>query len=222
MTLVYIFAFALIAAVIIYYMFFTKSNNDKEEFTRDRSTTQEKHDRNFTIENIGPGGKFSVSNFGENNDFLNITITDKVLHEEGDNFWYELEGETSHGDPFWLQIESIDPYDLNGGKDELDFNELGLSTADLESLLVGKESFELDNEKFYLDYAGEARAYTEEDDEYDSDENFRWYRYWEFINKGSDVYIAIQQFENSTPEVTISYPITQHQLKIFELGEDVE
>lgn len=219
MPIAYIIAFLLIAAVIIYYMFFAKGKNKKEEFKKDRSTTQEHRDRDFTIENVGPEGKISLTNFGENNEFLNITITDKTRHHEGDNFWYELEGETSHGHPFWLQIEAINPYKLNGGTEEVDFNLLGISTRDLEEFRVKDQAFTLEEDQFYFESGGEAQMYTSEAED---DEDFRWYRYWNFATENDEIYLTVQQLEDSTPEATVSYPIESNQLKIFELGIDVE
>ena len=131
MPVAYLIAFALIAVVIIYYIFFAKSKTEKEEYRRDRSTTQEHRNRDFSIENVGPEGKISISGLGVDNEFLNVTINEKTRHYEGDNLWYELEGETSKGDPFWLQIESINPYQLNCGNEEVDFNSLGISKRDL-------------------------------------------------------------------------------------------
>jgi len=213
MSLTFIFVFVLVAAIAIYYIFFAKS---KKDLSNEKATNRE---RAFSIENVAPSGKISISNFGEDSQFLNISITEKTRHHEGDNFWYELEGETSQGDDFWLQIESIDPILLNGGNEILDFNTLGLSTKNLEELRVNQKAFELNNEQFYFETGGEARVFqTDAEDE----EDFKWYRYWNFVNDKENVFITVQQVEDSTPEASVSYPITKSQLRIFELGEDVE
>ena len=213
MNLVYVIVFSLIAAISIYYIFFAKSKNEKEQLQRGNSA------REFSIENVGPGGKIAISNFGEENTFLNISVTEKTRHHEDDNFWYELEGKTSQGDDFWLQIEAIDPLVMNAGIEKLDFNTLRLSTSDLEQMRVEKKAFEFNNEQFYFGSKGEARAYSSETQDED---DFRWYRYWNFTNENDTVLISIQQLEDSTPEASISYPIKKNQLRIFELGEDVK
>lgn len=219
MSIAYFITFTLLALIIIYYIFFTKDKKQKDDYRRDRSTTQEHRNRDFSIENVGPEGKISISSLGQDNEFFNVTIDEKTRHHEGDNFWYELEGKTSKGDPFWLQIESINPYKLNCGNEEVDFNILGISTRDLEMYHGGDEAFNLEGDQYYFEYGGEAQVYTSEAED---DEDFRWYRYWNFSTKEEDVYLTVQQLENSTPEATISYPIEPSQLKIFELGIDVE
>jgi hypothetical protein len=208
MSILYIIVFSLVAIITIYYLFFAKAKEKPEDRQRD-----------FSIENVSPNGKIAISNFGDNSEFLNITITEKTRHHEGDNFWYELKGNTSEGEIFWLQIESIDPVELNGGKEDLNFNSLGLSTRDLETLRIEQKAFTLNEEQFYFESGGEAQVHQSDAED---EEDFRWYRYWNFTNEQETVFIAIQQLEDSVPTASLSYPINKSQLRIFELGENVE
>ena len=212
MRLDYTIVVLLVAAIGIYYFFFAKGKKNKEEFKN------ENQHRTFSIENVGPEGKIGLSNFGEDDEFLNITITEKTRHYEDDNFWYELDGTTSQGNSFWLQIESINPLEMNGGTEELDFNSLGISTLDLEEMQARKKAFQSHNQQFYFESNGEAQVYQSDSQD---DDDFRWYRYWNFTNQEESVFIAIQQLEDLNPRVSISYPIEKNQLRIFELGEDV-
>ena len=213
MSPLYLIVFLLAAVISIYYIFFKKSKKDGA------LTSLKNSNRSFSIENVGPEGKIAISNFGEDHDALNITINGKNRHHEGDNFWYELEGETSNGTPFWLQIESLDPLALNGGNEELDFNRLGLSTADLEQMRIEQKAFKVNDVHFYFETSGEAQVYPSETED---KEDFRWYRYWNFSNEKENVFISVQQFEDMMPEASISYPIQKNQLRIFEVGRNVE
>ena len=218
MDTVYLIAFALIALVVIYYMFFTKKETDNE-FQRDDSMTN--NSKELSIENVGIGGKLSISNFGKNSDFLNVTIHNKKTHQEDDNFWYELEGRTSRGDDFWLQIESIEPLILNGGTERISFNDLGISTNDLENLRAEDKAFQLNDEQYFFDTNGEVKVYDDlNSSDEEEEEDFSWCRYWEFSNESEKVFISIDQFENGSPEASIAYPILANQLRIFELGND--
>ncbi len=225
MDAIYLFVFGLIAIVVVYYFFFTKDKNKPtNEFTRDDSSMQENRNKGLSIEFLGIGGKIAVSNFGVNDAFLNVTIQQKTTYQEGDNFWFELEGNTSQGDDFWLQIESIEPLLLNGGTERVDFNEIGLSTRDLEELRNGDRGFQFQGETFFFETNGEVKIYNNEEDErYDDEENdFRWCRYWEFTNEAETIFVSVDQFEDGSPEVSVSYPIQENNFKIFELGQHVE
>lgn len=215
MSLMYIILIAAVIAIIIYFFFFR--NKKDEEFRRNSDSARGENKRSFNIENVGIGGSFSISNFGPDSKFFNVTVNQKTRRHEGKNFWYELEGETSTGDAFWLQIESVDPYELNGGIEELDFDDLGVSTTDMEIMRKGNQGFVLDNEPFFFEGEGEAQCYVNDAE----DGDFQWYRYWEFSNEGANAFITVEQFEENHPEASISHPIATHQLKIFELGEDV-
>jgi hypothetical protein len=192
----------LIAVLIVYYFFF---RNKKEVIDN----------RTMTIENVGPDGVLSITGFGGHP--LQVNVTDKITHQEEENFWYELEGETENGDGFWLQIESIEPYILNAGHIELDFHELGLSEHDLHMLPIGQEVFLFEGEKIYLDSIGDVQAFNHGE----SEEDFRWYKYWEMSNENSDLFVTVEHYEGDRLRVFVSLPIESHQIRIFDLGINV-
>ncbi len=193
---------AAIIGLIIYFVFFRKR---KEEIDN----------REMTIENVGPDGVIAVSNLGGRS--LQVTITDKITHQEDNHFWFELEGETSEGDDFWLQIESIDPYVLHAGHIEIDFHELGKTLHEMQMLPIGQEVFQYEGETILLDSIGEVQAFNHDDEE----DDFRWYKYWELSNHNKDLFVTVEHYEDEHPRVFVSIPLESHQIRIFDLGKNV-
>ena len=152
MKFIFLCLILVISGWLIYRYFFKKKKSDID-------------DRAWSIENIGVGGSFSVSNLEDKNH--QVVITKKFTHQEGDAFWVELEGENNEGKPFWISVDSIDPLELSGGCLELSLSELSINMHDLKMSSIGQEICKLESEVYTLERSGEAQVFDHKDDEVD-------------------------------------------------------
>lgn len=166
---------------------------------------------NKRLEDLSPTDRIEITGFGKGKERLTVEIKNKNRHakNDGELYWYEYEGITNRNEDFWLQLESINPYELNGGTTKISVYELGTTLENLMSIDSDEIAFRYGGEDFYFDTDGEATCYTNE-----GSKGYA-YSYREFCNEKDDTYISIEIVENEEPKVYLSFDIEAEQIQII-------
>lgn len=166
---------------------------------------------NKKLEDLITSDRFEISEFGPHKDRFTVEVTNKNKHvENGEElFWYEFEGLTNRNEDFWLQLESIDPYELNGGTTKINVYELGTSIEDLMSVTDENLAFRYKGQDFYFDTEGSATRYL---NGASSGQN---YSYREFTNENEDMFVTIEAVQNEEPKAYLSFDIDPNQIQIL-------
>jgi hypothetical protein len=166
---------------------------------------------NKNFEDLSRGDRLEISRFGERNDFFTVEIKNKNKHVESDDslFWYDFEGITNRNEDFWLQLESIDPVEMNAGITKVDVYDLGRPVEDIMKAGKKEEAFRYAGESFYFDEEGEATCHINE-----GAKSYE-YSYREFTNEKDDKYITIEVADNEEPKAYLSFELELDQVKIL-------
>ena len=166
---------------------------------------------NRNLEDLAINDRLEISGFGPHNDFLTVEIKNKNEHteEQEDLFWYEFEGTTNRNEDFWLQLESIEPYELNGGYTKINIYELGVTVEDLMNQQGDNPAFRYSGQDFFFDCDGDAKCNI------NGSSKSYLYSYLEFTNEDDDIYITVEAVENEEPIVYLSYNIDVNQIQIL-------
>ena len=188
----------IIITVVLYFLF----GNNKKGILR----------KNKKLEDLSTSDRLEILDFGPYKDCFTVVIKSKNRHEEDDDqlFWYEFEGTTSRNEDFWLQLESIDPYDVNGGTTKVSIYELGTTIENLLSVNNQELAFRYKSDDFFLDTEGKAKFFV------NNSESGEDYTYREFINGSGDTFISLEISNNEEAKVYLSFALDISQIVILD------
>ena len=186
----------------------------KKAETRDRAGKRPRSDEP-DIENVGPGGVFSLRSFGPNMEDVDVTVLARHLYREGGFEWFELEGE-SGDQKIWLTVEDDDELEISVTLRKLSLAELGLSKHQLERFDDDEEgSFDFDGMKYVYEDSGAATFSRHGDRQ--SREDFY---YWEFEARDGKSSITVERWDEGSYEGHVSQPIRASQITVYTTAGD--
>ncbi len=181
---------------------------------REKPKTREK-----IILNVGPGGMFSIRNYGHDMEDIDVQVTARHMYSQGDSCWYELEGTASNGKKIFLEIDMDDELILSASlPDKIKLKDLGIDKSDLEEIDDEEEGEVKYNGKVY-EYEDSDDACFHRDEDEDSEQPFY---YFDFLNEESNTNISIAIWDRGGSEVTLSQIIREDQIDVLSLGEENE
>lgn len=187
----------------------TKKNIDNPDQTNSIQDT-------LRIDQVGAGGVIHLMNVGKQMEEYDVTILSKSVYREGENSeWYELEGDNGER-KVWITLEHDDELEITIATRKLKLRDLPISRNDLDDMdEQGAGEFTFEGKTYYYENSNEASYFRGGDT---SAENEEFFYYWEFETSDEDEFLTIEEWENGTTEVTISYPIRESQLKVYSTG----
>lgn len=211
-TLAFIFLLAIIGLGFYFWQMYRTKKKINEPTQNDPL-----HDQ-LRIDRVGPGGMIHLMNVGKNMEEYDVKILSKSIYREGENDeWYELEGD--NGDrKIWISLEQDDGLDVTIATRKLKLRDLPISRTDLDDMdEQGDGEFVFEGKTYYYENSNEASYFRNGDV---SPENEDFFYYWEFESADEDEFLTIEEWEDKSIEVTISYPIKESQLKVYSIGEN--
>ncbi len=167
------------------------------------------------IENVRPGGLFSIRSFGEDMEDLDVSVLNRHLYKEGRYEWIELEGETAKGN-IWVTVEIDDEKEISVTLRKTELDEIGVSKADLKRMDDDEAgSFQYNGVEYRYDESDEAVFYRNSD--LNDAESFY---YWEFKPKGGGVFITVERWEDGSYQCHFSQPVRDRQITVYSVSGD--
>ncbi len=167
------------------------------------------------IENVRPGGLFSIRSFGEDMEDLDVSVLNRHLYKEGRYEWIELEGETAKG-TVWVTVEIDDEKEISVTLRKTELDEIGVSKSDLKRMDDDEAgSFHYEGVDYKYDESDEAVFYRNSD--LNDAESFY---YWEFKPKGGGVFITVERWEDGSYQCHFSQPVRESQITVYSVSGD--
>lgn len=165
------------------------------------------------IENMQPGGLFSLRGFGADLDDIDVQVLAKHGYDEDGYRWFELEGDAG-GRKVWLTVETDDETELSITLEKLKLGDLNLTQADLQRFVDDDEGeFLFRGRRYVYEDWGEAMFHRDCDEL--SGERFR---YWEFESDDGDSAITIERWSDGETECHLSQPLRESQLTVYTIS----
>ncbi len=162
------------------------------------------------IENVGPGGLYSLRAFGEQMKDIDVSVMARHLYAEDNWEWFELEGESELGN-VWLTVEEDDETEMSVSLRRLPLTDLGLTTEQLDRFDEEERgSFKFEDREYVYDDSGRA-VYHRGGDRTKSE---RFY-YWEFRARDGSHLISVERWNDGSMEVHLSQPIKASQITVY-------
>ncbi len=162
------------------------------------------------IENLGPGGVYSLRAFGEQMKDIDVRVLARHVYAEDSWEWFELEGESELGN-VWLTVEEDDETDLSVSLRRLPFTDLGITKEQLDRFDEEERGgFEFEGRDYVYEDSGRA-VYHRGGDRTKSE---RFY-YWEFKARDGSHLISVERWNDGSMEVHLSQPIKASQITVF-------
>ncbi len=162
------------------------------------------------IENVGPGGLYSLRAFGEQMQDMDVSVLARHVYTEDGWEWFELEGESELG-KVWLTVEEDDETQVSASLRRLSFTDLGVTKEQLDRFDEEKRgSFEFENRDYV--YADSGRAVFHRGGDRSKSERFY---YWEFKARDETYLISVERWNDGSMEVHLSQPVKASQITVY-------
>lgn len=162
------------------------------------------------IENVGPGGVYSLRAFGEDMRDIDVNVLARHLYTENGWEWFELEGESELG-TVWLTVEEDDETELSVSLRRLSFTDLGVTKEQLDRFDEEERgSFNFEDHDYVYDDSG--RATFHRDGNRAKSEAFY---YWEFEARHGANLISVERWDDGSVEVHLSQSIKPSQITVY-------
>ncbi len=166
------------------------------------------------IENVEAGGVIRISLMEDSYEDYDLVITNRHQYKSGNDYWYELVGDNGKTQ-VTIDYEDEDDAQVNIQLQTLNLQELPISRTDLDDFDEEESgSFEWGNKTFYYKDSGEATHFKDCDQSKDED-----FYYWEFATSDNKYFIACEQWEDNSMEVTYSKMLPKSSLEVYSLKE---
>ena len=162
------------------------------------------------IENVGPGGVFSLRAFGEDMKDIDVKVIARHLYVEDGWEWFELEGESELG-TVWLTVEEDDETEISVCLRRVSFTDLGVTKEELERFDEEERgSFRFEDRDYV--YADSGRAVFHRDGNRMKSERFY---YWDFEAREGTHLISVEHWDDGSMEVHLSQSIKASQITVY-------
>lgn len=196
----------LVVAVAVAY-FVWKANKKKSDGDNQQAAPTSGEPR---IENMQPGGLFTLRSFGDNMEDLDVSVTARHIYDEEGFQWFELEGETG-GKKVWLTVEDDDELELSITLKKVRLEDVGLTKEKIQAITDDDEGqIEFDGLTYHFEDRGSAVFHPKGD--LMRSEKFT---YWEFESSDESRYISVERWSDGSFECHLSQPVRESQITIY-------
>ena len=166
-----------------------------------------------TLEDVGPGGVFSLRAVGVDMEDLDITIEARHVYSQGSYEWLELEGDAG-GRTVWVTVEHDDMLEVSITLRKLRLDDLGLTRQQLDEFDDAERGrFEFEGREFLYDDSDDAMFHRNGDP--DAGEAFH---YWEFESRDESHSITVERWRDGSFECHVSQPLRESQITIYSVS----
>lgn len=205
-----IIAFLLLIAAVAAGVFIYRANKGRAASGEPTSGRRVRPGGEPTIEDVGPGGVFSLRAVGPDMEDLDVTVEARHVYSENGFEWFELEGDA--GDrKVWVTVERDDELKVSVTLRKLRLDDLGLTKKQLKRF-DDKErgGFSFEGKEYVYDDSDKAVLHRNGDR--DSREAFY---YWEFETRDGGDFITVERWEDGSFECHVSQPVRPSRITVY-------
>ncbi len=167
-----------------------------------------------TLEDMRPGGVFSLRAVGAAMDDIDLTVEARHLYDEDGFQWAELECNAG-ARKVWVTVERDDELEISVTLRKLSLDDLKVTKKDLSRFDDNEQGgFKFENDEYLYDDSGEAVFHR--NGNVLSREEFR---YWDFLARDGETSISIERWRGDGAfECHVSQPLKSSQITIYSVS----
>ncbi len=202
-----------LAVAALAFLFYLWRSSQKKSSPQTNSSSP----KSLSIENVEPGGVFSVAGVGPELRDIDLVVDARHEYRQGGFKWHELE--CSAGDEkFWVEVEKDDELEIGITLKKLKLSDLGVSKSDLEKIDDTEEgTIEYDGIQYEYEDSGKAEFLR--DGKADEAEEFY---FWDFESEDEQHFVSVERWSDGSYEASYSEPLKASQISVFSLKPSPE